>query len=332
MVPVIETQKPVLSTTADDRQLEFSQRLDMSYAGQRLDQAAVSLFPEFSRNQLQAWIKQGQLSLNGKAVKASQRLQGGELLELQAELEKHDDYVAQPMDLDFLYEDEHLLVVNKPVGMVVHPAAGNWDGTLVNGLLHFDPSLEVLPRAGIIHRLDKDTSGALLIGRTPEVRQRLVDMMQERLIRRRYYALVWGRPEHAMTIDAPIGRHPRERTRMAVVSAGKPARTHCRREQRWAHAAALRIQLDTGRTHQIRVHCSHVGYPLVGDPSYGKKRLPADLDPRLALQLKHFERQALHAYELAFDHPVSSAPLCLHAAQPGDIQSLVQAFDDYDSL
>lgn len=327
-----EQQNPDILPDFNERTVQHRLRLEPSAAGQRLDQLAASLFPQFSRSQLQQWIKQGQLRINGVRVKPSQRLHGGELLELEAELEKHDEFQAQDIPLDVIYQDEYLLVVNKPVGMVVHPAAGNWDGTLVNALLHFDHRLEILPRAGIIHRLDKDTSGALLIGRTPEVRQDLVDMMQARQIRRRYLALVWGRPESELTIDVPIGRHPRERTRMAVVANGKAARTHCMRQQRWAHAAALRVQLDTGRTHQIRVHCSHQGFPLIGDQVYGRKRTPQDLDPRIQLLLKDFQRQALHAYELAFQHPVKDETLCLTAPVPEDMEQLIEAFEAHDAI
>lgn len=322
-----------LELEADDLQVSLSATAPLDCNGQRLDQVAAALFDEFSRRQLQQWIKQGQLQLDGGKGKASQRLVGGETLTIEAELEKHDESLPEDIPLNILYQDEHLIVVNKPTGMVVHPGAGNWRGTLVNGLLHFDKRLEIMPRAGIIHRLDKDTSGALIIGRTPEVRQQLVDMMQERLIQRRYMALVWGRPPQEFSVDEPIGRHSRERTRMAVVHSGKPACTHLFRQQRWGHAAQLIAELETGRTHQIRVHCLHEGYPLVGDPVYGKKRQPNNtLDPRLQLALSHFQRQALHAFQLNFEHPVTGEELALECPPPQDLLDLISAFDAFDSI
>ena len=311
--------------------VEGVQRVPPQQAGQRVDQVAAQLFSAFSRSQLQQWIKQGDLRVDGVPAKASQRLVGGELLQLQAALEKHDEHRAEAIPLNLLYEDESLLVVNKPAGMVVHPAAGNWSGTLVNALLHYDAALEVLPRAGIVHRLDKDTSGALLVARSSAVRQQLVTAMQARHITRQYVALVWGRPPPRVTVDEPIGRHPRERTRMAVVAGGKPARTHLFRDQVWRHACGIRAQLDSGRTHQIRVHCSHQGWPLVGDPVYGRRRLPAALAPPLVAVLTGFQRQALHAYELSFEHPVQRRPIFCQAPLPADLQALCQAFADYDA-
>lgn len=311
--------------------IDCSARTPAAASGQRLDQVAAALFPDYSRSQLQIWIKQGALTVDGVKAKASQRLVGGEHVQLTAQLAAHDEFRAEDIALDLLYEDNELLVVNKPVGLVVHPAAGNWSGTLQNALLHFDPALAALPRAGIVHRLDKDTSGALVVARTMASRQALVAAMQERRIERRYIALAWGQPRPTFSVDAPIGRHPRERTRMAVVASGKPARTHLTRIERWRHGAWLEARLESGRTHQIRVHCTHAGYPLVGDPVYGRNKLPADLAPELAQRVSAFQRQALHARHLALVHPVSGELLEWQAPVPDDLAELIAAFREYDA-
>lgn len=310
--------------------LNLQLRVPAAASGQRLDQYLATVWPQFSRSQLQQWIKGAQLTVSGQAVKTSQRIWGGEEVILRAELERHDEFQAEDIPLQLLYEDEDVLVVNKPAGMVVHPAAGNWQGTLVNALLHYDTQLERLPRAGIVHRLDKDTSGALLVARHGEARQRLVAAMQQRLIKRHYVALVWGKAVLQTTVDAAIGRHPRERTRMAVTHSGKAARTHLFREQQWQHAARLRAELESGRTHQIRVHCAHIGLPLVGDPTYGRRHLPKSLAPELAEQIVAFPRQALHAYHLAFQQPMGEEWVSLTSPLPDDLRALITAFEKYD--
>ncbi len=300
-------------------------------AGQRFDRTAAALLAEFSRSQLQQWILDGALTLDGRRVRPGQRLAGGERLELSTRIVAHDEHRPESIPLAVLYEDADLLVIAKPPGLVVHPAAGNWSGTLQNALLHFDPALAALPRAGLVHRLDKDTSGLLLVARRDEVRRRLAEQLKARDIHRRYDALVWGRPPAEVTVDAPIGRDPRRRTRMAVTAGGKPARTHFRRREQWHHAAWLIAELETGRTHQIRVHAAHLGLPLAGDPVYGRRKPPADLAAPLAGQLAAFKRQALHAREIRFTHPVSGAALAFKAPRPPDLEALIAAFREHDA-
>ncbi|GAB4201695.1 MAG: RluA family pseudouridine synthase [Wenzhouxiangellaceae bacterium] len=322
----------ITSEDQNQRRVEGSAVVPQQLAGQRLDQVAAELFADYSRSQLQQWIKSGELLVDQRPGKRSQRLVGGEQLTLQARLEAHDEHRAEAIPLDILYQDDDLLVINKPAGLVVHPAAGNWSGTLQNALLHFDPELAVMPRAGIIHRLDKETSGALLVARNPAVRQALVEALQAREVERRYIALVWGRPPATATVDAPIGRHPRQRTRMTVLSSGKPAVTHLRREAVWQHACKVEARLETGRTHQIRVHCSHLGYPLVGDPVYGRRKPPAGLAPELAAMLATFQRQALHAWRLALDHPRDGQRLEIEAPVATDLAELIAACERYDAV
>jgi len=301
-------------------------------AGRRFDQQVAALFPEFSRNQLQHWIRQGALRLGGRQVKPGQRVAGGERVELSATIEAHDEHRAEAIPLEILYQDESLLVIAKPPGLVVHPAAGNWTGTLQNALLHYDPNLAALPRAGLIHRLDKETSGALLVARTTAVRVSLVAALKERRIERRYDVLVWGRLPAPLTVDVPLGRDPRRRTRMAATPAGKPARTHFSLRQQWRHAAWLEARLETGRTHQIRVHAAHAGLPVIGDPLYGRRKPPAALTAPLAAHVASFKRQALHAREIRFTHPVSGIPLTFKAQRPADLEALIAVFREQDGM
>ena len=266
------------------------------WAGKRLDHALADMFPDYSRSRLQQWLKDGQITVNGEVLRAKDKVAGGEEVELYPKLECDTDWQAQDIPLDIVHEDEHILVIHKPAGLVVHPAAGNQDGTLLNGLLFHDTELATLPRAGIVHRLDKDTSGLLVVARTLKAQKQLVDQLQERAFLREYRAVVNGVLTAGGTVDEPIGRHPVHRKRMAVVHNGKTAITHYRIEQRFRAHSLLRVKLETGRTHQIRVHMAHINHPIVGDPVYGGRlKLPKGCTDELVETLRSFKRQALHA-------------------------------------
>lgn len=292
----------------------------------RLDQAAAELMPEHSRSRLQGWIKSGSLTVNGKSCKPRDKVMLGDRLELDAEPEAQVSWEAESIALDIVYEDEHLLVINKPAGLVVHPAAGHADGTLVNALLNHAPELENLPRAGIVHRLDKDTSGIMVVARSLIAHTSLVDQLQTRTMGREYEAIVVGTLTGGATVDAPIGRHPRERKKMAVVPTGKPAITHYRLVERFAAHTHVRCKLESGRTHQIRVHMAHVKHPLVGDPQYGGRlRLPKGTTDELRDVLAGFQRQALHARQLTLEHPQTGEILTWEVPLPDDIEGLLAA-------
>jgi 23S rRNA pseudouridine1911/1915/1917 synthase len=311
-------------------ELDRTSIIPTEYAGMRLDQAASRCWPDFSRNRIQGWIKQGELTVDGKAARPRDTVLGGETLELTAELEQQSEDRPQAIPLDIVYEDEHLLVVNKPVDLVVHPGAGNPDGTLVNALLHHDPDLALLPRAGVIHRLDKQTSGLLVVGKTQAAYQTLVADLAERRIGREYDAIVVGHLIAGGTVDAPIGRHARDRQRQAVVPQGKPAVSHYRVIEHFGEHTWLRVKLETGRTHQIRVHMAHIRHPIVGDPVYGgRPRLPRGADDYLVDLLRHFGRQALHARRLTLRHPETGETLSLTAPLPADMQELIEELRDY---
>lgn len=300
---------------------------DVSYdlAGLRLDQALVELFPEFSRSRLQDWIKSGCVQVDGRSLRAKDKMCGGERVELRAELEEAGADQAQDIPLAIVFEDASLIIVDKPAGLVVHPAAGHWDGTLVNALLHYAPELAAVPRAGIVHRLDKDTSGLLMVARTLQAHKILVEQLQARAVEREYLAVVQGCITAGGTVDAPLGRHPTDRKRFAVREEGKPAVTHYRVAERYAHHTLARLKLETGRTHQIRVHMAHIHYALVGDPVYGRLRLPAGAGAALTEALRGFRRQALHATRLALVHPETGEHCQWESPMPDDMQALVQA-------
>jgi 23S rRNA pseudouridine1911/1915/1917 synthase len=301
--------------------------------GLRLDQAAAALFPDYSRARLQHWAKAGQLTVNGCQVRPRHKLLGGEQLALAVEPPPEDAWQPEAMPLDIAYEDDALAVINKPAGMVVHPAAGNHSGTLVNGLLHYmGPAQFELPRAGIVHRLDKDTTGLMVVAKTPAAYTHLVAQLQARTVKRQYQALVHGSLTGGGTIDAPINRHPRQRKQMAVVShGGKPAVTHYRLLAHLQGYSHVRLKLETGRTHQIRVHMAHIRHPLVGDPVYGKRLGKLNsLRPELAATLRSFSRQALHAVQLGLEHPSSGEPMQWQAPLPHDMQTLLHALEARD--
>ncbi|MGU7776394.1 RluA family pseudouridine synthase [Burkholderia sp. MR1-5-21] len=301
----------------------------VSLAGERLDKALAQLFPEFSRSRLQSWIDAQRVRVDGAPAKIRQPVPLGATIELVPDLLPEQlAFTPEPVPLDIVYEDDALVVINKPAGLVVHPAAGNWSGTILNGLLHrYGDAAAGLPRAGIVHRLDKETSGLMVVARTLAAQTDLVRQLQARTVKRRYFALVWGTMPEEGTIDAPIGRDPRERTRMAVVTgaSGKPARTHFRTVDTcmWQRqpVSAIQCDLETGRTHQIRVHCSHVGHPLLGDPVYGRARGKRSVQPLP----DGFARQALHAWRLGLVHPVTGRTMQWRCPLPDDMNALVEA-------
>ncbi|REC94538.1 23S rRNA pseudouridine(1911/1915/1917) synthase RluD [Kushneria indalinina] len=298
--------------------------------GLRLDQAAAELFDEFSRERLKSWIKEGALTVDGQQMRPRAPVMSGAMLALNAVLEENRVWEAEPIALDIVHEDDDVLVINKPVGLVVHPAAGNQSGTLLNALLHHAPELSTLPRAGIVHRLDKDTSGLMVVARTLAAQTSLVEQLQARRVKREYDAIVAGAMIAGGKVDAPIGRHPVDRKRQAVVAhGGKPAVTHYRVVERFRGHTHIRCRLETGRTHQIRVHMAHQRFPLVGDPVYGGRlKLPAGASEDLKETLRHFSRQALHARRLAFIHPTSHDTVEFGMELPDDMFMLLDILRD----
>lgn len=297
--------------------------------GKRFDQALAELFPDYSRSRLQGFIKSGHALLDGAVVAPRLRVLTGQAVELRVETVVAIEAQPQAIPLEIVYEDEDLLVINKPAGLVVHPGAGNPAGTLMNGLLHYAPELAELPRAGILHRLDKDTTGLLLIARSNTAHTRLVRDLEQRLIRREYRAVCNDRLTAGETVDAPIGRHATQRTKMAVTDRGKPATTHYRVLARFAAHSFLAVRLETGRTHQIRVHLAWRHHSLIGDPVYGGRlKIPRGASPALIESLQSFRRQALHACELGFEHPVSGADMNFHAPLPEDLLGLLKTLAD----
>lgn len=314
--------------------IELSAVVPAELGGKRLDQIAARLFAQHSRSRLSEWIKGGQLLVDGAQCRPRDTIYSGALLELEAEHEIQSQWQAEPMELDVIFEDEHLLLVNKPAGLVVHPAAGHASGTLLNGLLHHAPQLYEVPRAGIVHRLDKDTTGIMVVAKTLEAHTSLAGQLQQRSAGRIYEAIVTGTVTSGATIDAPIGRHPQQRQRMAVVATGKPAVSHYRVLQRFRGHSHVRVQLESGRTHQIRVHMSHEGFALVGDPLYGgRPRIAAGSSPGLIEGLRNFPRQALHARFLELEHPASGQRIKWEAPLPDDFTWLLQLLrQDHESF
>ncbi len=293
------------------------------HAGRRLDQSLAELVPEFSRSRLAAWIDAGQVTLDGRPASRKQKLWRGEAVILTPELTPDETaFRPEAIGLNIVFEDEHILVIDKPAGLVTHPGAGNWEGTLLNALLHHVPGAAGLPRAGIVHRLDKDTSGLMVAAKTLQAQTQLVRDLQDRSVKRVYWAVARGHFDHTEgDVDAPIGRHPTQRTKMAVVERGKPALTHWRVLQAYVSCAWVECRLATGRTHQIRVHMAHLGHPLVGDAVYGGRGRPA---PPL------FHRQALHAVRLGLHHPITGDALEWEAAPPEDFRALLASLEDAD--
>jgi 23S rRNA pseudouridine1911/1915/1917 synthase len=292
--------------------------------GQRLDQVAAQLFAEFSRSRLSGWIKDGRLTVDGAVLRPRDTVHGGAVLALEAEQEAQGEWLAQNIELDIVYEDDHILVINKPAGLVVHPAAGHADGTLLNALLHHVPDIINVPRAGIVHRLDKDTTGLMVVAKTMQAQTNLVAQLQKRSVSRIYECVVVGVVTAGGKINAPIGRHGTQRQRMGVMDNGKPAVSHYRVLDRYRSHTHVRVKLETGRTHQIRVHMAHVGFPLVGDPVYGGRfRIPPAASLSLVEALKTFPRQALHARFLELDHPETGERIGWESPLPDDFVWLV---------
>lgn len=308
--------------------------VDSASHGERLDKLLARHFSEFSRSRIQQWIEDGAVRVDGEPSRAKASVQMGQRIEIQPQAAPESlAFTAEDVPLDVVYEDDALLVINKPAGLVVHPAAGNWSGTVLNGLLHRDPHAAHLPRAGIVHRLDKETSGLMVVSRTLTSQTALVRQLAARTVKRTYLALVWGETPDDGTIDAPIGRDPRERTRMAIVhtNSGKPSRTHFETlgtvPLGRSKVSMVMCQLETGRTHQIRVHFESIGHPLVGDPVYHKATQRGQR-PAIRVTLPvPFNRQALHAYRLGLVHPVTGRKKSWEAEPPEDLQALIDALD-----
>jgi 23S rRNA pseudouridine1911/1915/1917 synthase len=297
-------------------------------AGRRFDQALAEMFPDYSRSRLSGWIKSGAVTLDGVQAPPRQLLRGGEQVCLQVELENEVSSAPEDIALTIVHEDEHLLVLNKPAGLVVHPGAGNPAGTLMNALLHHEPTLAELPRAGIVHRLDKDTSGLMVVAKTLPTCTALVDLLSRHEVERQYEAVVLGTMVAGGTVDEPIGRSMGDRLRQSVRDEedGKRAVTHYRLRERFRAHSLLQCQLETGRTHQIRVHLAHVGHPLIGDPLYGGGlKLPKGASAELIATLRGFRRQALHAEKLSFLHPATGEPQSFSAERPADQLALIEA-------
>jgi 23S rRNA pseudouridine1911/1915/1917 synthase len=302
----------------------LSAEIPVELDGKRLDQALAILFQDFSRSRLQQWIRDGQVQVDARVIRPKDKVYAGQHVTVQVTLAAEGDWQAQDIPLDIVYEDAHLLVINKPAGLVVHPAAGNYSGTMLNALLHHVPQLENLPRAGIIHRLDKETSGLLVVAKDLSTHKELVAQLQAREFEREYLAIVVGVMTSGGTVEAPIGRHPVQRKRMAVVERGKPAVTHYRVVERFRAHSLIRVSLETGRTHQIRVHMAYVHFPIVGDPVYGGRlKLPPACSSQLAEALRGFRRQALHAARLGIVHPQTGEHLHWEAPLPADMQALL---------
>ncbi|WP_371186330.1 23S rRNA pseudouridine(1911/1915/1917) synthase RluD [Thalassotalea maritima] len=307
--------------------IEHQQLAPSSCLGKRLDQTLAIMFPEYSRSRLKEWILNGNVKVNGHVItKARDKMLGGESIELSAVIEPEVHYQAQKIDLNIVYEDDDILVINKPAGLVVHPGAGNPDGTVLNALLHHCPELELLPRAGIVHRLDKDTTGLMVVAKSIAAQTGLVEALQAREITREYEAVANGIMTAGGTVDEPIGRHPSKRTHMAVTMSGRPSVTHYRVMEKYRNHTRLRLRLETGRTHQIRVHMAHIAHPLVGDPVYGgRPRPPKGASEELLTLLRSFKRQALHATMLSLYHPVTGELMQWHAPVPDDMVQLCEA-------
>lgn len=325
------TNPPTCPPTAEGPQ-EFRAHeltLPASAAGLRFDQALARALPQYSRAQLKAWIDSGAATAAGRSLRGKDRVLGGERVEVRAQLQRRTEIAAERLPLAVVFRDRALLVIDKPAGLVVHPGAGNPRHTLQNALLGLDPRLALVPRAGLVHRLDKDTSGLLVVARTPEAHAALAAALAARAIARQYLAICTGVMTAGGTVDEPIGRHRTQRLRMAVRRDGRPAVTHYRVLKRFRAHTLVRAELESGRTHQIRVHLAHIGFPIVGDPLYGgRRRIPAGCTTALAAALAGFRRQALHAERLALIHPFSGRPMAWQAPPPADFRALVAALEE----
>lgn len=304
-------------------QVDLNADVPAEMYGLRLDQAVSQLFPEYSRSRLQSWIKEGALQVNGEARRPRDKLNGGEKITVSVEIASIDRHAAQDIPLDIVYEDDDILILNKPSGLVVHPAAGHADGTLLNALLHHCPAIGHVPRAGIVHRLDRDTTGLMVVAKTIQAQTELVAQLQDRSMGREYEAIVHGVMTGGGCVDEPMARHSKNRLKMAVVGVGKEAITHYRVLEKFRSHTHIRLKLETGRTHQIRVHMSHINYPLVGDPLYsGRVRLTKGASEEMRELLKYFRRQALHAKKLELWHPQTGQQMSWEIDLPADFEAL----------
>ena len=311
--------------------IQQSFQIEKQQAGNRLDNALHRLLPEYSRTRIQHWIQQGFVSVNDQLCKPRQKVLDGDLVELDVPEQIEISDRPQAVIFEILYQDEDIIVVNKPANLVVHPAAGHQDGTLVNGLLAHESRLEQLPRAGIVHRLDKDTTGVMVIARNLTAHNRLIEQLQQRRVKREYVAITRGVVTAGRSIDACIGRHPQNRKKMSVQTGGKPAITHFQVARKFNHYSLIKIQLETGRTHQIRVHMAYINYPLLGDGVYGgRERIPAGIHGSLRPVIENFGRQALHAERLSFEHPRSHKLVSFDAPLPEDFANLLESLIQYD--
>ena len=311
--------------------IQQSFQIEKQMAGNRLDQVLHQLLPDYSRSIIQQWIQQGFVYLNDAQCKPRQKVFSGDLVDLDVPEQVKISDQPQAIAFEIIYQDDDIFIVNKPANLVVHPAAGHRDGTLVNGLLMHDPRLEQLPRAGIVHRLDKDTTGVMVVARNLSAHSWLVEQLQARAVKREYLAITQGVVTAGRSIEAGIARHPQNRKKMAVQDGGKPALTHFQVVRKFGHYSLIQLQLETGRTHQIRVHMAHINYPLLGDPVYGgRARIPAGVDTALIDVIRGFRRQALHAQRLSFIHPGSREPVSFEAPLPADFQQLLDALIEYD--
>ncbi|MEH6576700.1 MAG: 23S rRNA pseudouridine(1911/1915/1917) synthase RluD [Amphritea sp.] len=305
-------------------QVQLSATISDELVGKRLDQAVAELFPEYSRSRLQGWIKDGSLTVDGAEMRSREKMFGGEQVVIKAELEVIDSYKPVEMPLNILFEDDHIMIINKPAGLVVHPAVGHWEDTLLNGLLHYCPEIAQVPRAGIVHRLDMDTTGLMVVAKTIQAQTDLVAQLQDRSMGREYEAIVSGVMTGGGTVEEPMGRHSRNRQKMTVVALGKEAITHYRVLKKFRAHTHIRLKLETGRTHQIRVHMSHINYPLVGDQMYGGRfRLPKGISLGLQQALRDMKRQALHAKKLELWHPATGELMSWEVDLPDDVQGLL---------
>ena len=310
-------------------------RIPPSAAGRRFDQALAELFPDFSRSRLTAWVKSGDVLLDGVVVLPRYIVRGDEVVTLHAQPTQAVELAPESIALDIRYEDAEVLVINKPAGLVVHPGAGQPGGTLQNALLHHDARLAEIPRAGIVHRLDKDTSGLMVVARTLRAHTALVEQLQARAVHRQYEAVAFGAMIAGGKVDAPVGRHPHDRVKQAVVEedSGRAAVTHYRVRERFRAHTLVECRLETGRTHQIRVHMAHIRHPLVGDAVYGSRlKLPKAATPELVEALRTFRRQALHAEKLEFEHPKTRKPVSVVAERPDDLEQLVRTLREDSAL
>ena len=309
-----------------NQEKKLSAPIPSELAGQRLDQALAALFADITRSRLQQWIEDGRVLLNGRVPRKRDKVKEGDAVEILAPPPAEGNWKAQAIPLEIVHEDGDILVINKPPGLVVHPGAGNPEGTLLNALLNHASALAALPRAGIVHRLDKDTSGLMVVAKTERARQHLIEQLQEHSVEREYLTIVNGVMVAGGTIDAPIGRHRTQRTRMAVSDRGKPAVSHYRVMKKYRAHTLVQVKLESGRTHQIRVHMAHLHYPVVGDPVYGGRlKIPAGASERLKNELRHFRRQALHALKLSLIHPGTGKRVQWATSVPEDMSKLMEA-------